>query len=302
MSSRYWRTMAFNVTVGIAIEYAISFAIALYFYETNQYFYALLILLVFWAIQIGLWFKSQIVATLFYYLTGKKQLTTQIESQLRLHKMPFYDEFSAPDATEYLTRVMDDKNSNREQIKLAASTLGCIQMLRESRPTAMWRTMFIIEAALEDYRRQGSNEQHRYTENTTNEKRPRNHTTSAMEPLSEEDEKRQTELIGLIQAKSRWASLLAWSASSTADEDDWKKYLGARNDAFDLFDQVTDEFYRDTSAHFLVEMLTIAQETDRAQALVDSMTVDFIKERAAADVKTGAKDLYERLHMSRSSG
>lgn len=123
-----------------------------------------------------------------------------------------------------------------------------------------------------------------------------------MEPLSEEDEKRQTELIGLIQAKSRWASLLAWSASSTADEDDWKKYLGARNDAFDLFDQVTDEFYRDTSAHFLVEMLTIAQETDRAQALVDSMTVDFIKERAAADVKTGAKDLYERLHMSRSSG
>jgi hypothetical protein len=302
MESRFWRTLAANIAIGTVIEYGICLAISWYFNDRNQYFYALLIMLAFWAVQFGIWVKSQAVGLIFYYLTGKQQFMARIESQLRHYKMPLLDDFAAPDATSYLTRIAEDKESNLDQVRLAAGTLGGIQMLREIKPTMAWKMMSVLEAALENYRRRASVGLHRAGGVADgNQEYLGSGLTAATDDLSEEESNRQSGLLHQIMGKSRRASFIAWSALTAKQDEDlreteWGKYFKMRDEALLLVSHLTDEFYRDTAANFLVEMLTIAGETDRAQQLIDHMTVDFIKEKAMEDFNSGAEALYAKLH------
>lgn len=147
MTSRYWRTLGINFVVGTLIEYAVCLSISLYFNNDNQFFYALLIMLALWAIQLALWLKNLIVVTIQYYLMGKRQLVGEIETALRQNRFPIYDNFM-PDAVEYLSNVVDDENSNVKQISYAAASLGQIEMLKLMKPTAAWRIMSVTEMAL----------------------------------------------------------------------------------------------------------------------------------------------------------
>jgi hypothetical protein len=190
MESRFWRILAVNGAIGTVIEYGICLAISWYFNDHNQYFYALLIMLAFWAVQIGIWVKSQAVGLIFYYLSGKQQSMTRIESQLRHHVMPVFDDFAAPDAASYLTRVVDDKTSNLEQVKFASNTLGGIQMLYEIKPTGAWKMMSVLEAALENYRRRapfGSRFKNGDVSAEEGREDLNNGFTTAMDDLSEEE-------------------------------------------------------------------------------------------------------------------
>lgn len=152
MTSRYWRTLGFNFVFGTLIEYAVSLCVSLYFNDANQFFYALLIMLGIWAIQIALWVKNSIVSIIFYYLMGKNQLVGEMEAALRHNEFPIYDGVM-PDAVEYLSNVVEDQYSNVKQIAYAAGTLGQIELLKVSKPTAAWRFMSVTEKALDNYRR-----------------------------------------------------------------------------------------------------------------------------------------------------
>lgn len=152
MKSRYWRTIGFNLIASTLIEYAVSLCISLYFNDENEFVYALLIMLGIWAIQIALWVKNTIVTTVFYYLIGKNQSVGEIEAGLRQNEFPIYDG-AMPDAVDYLGTVISDEYSNVKQIAYAAGTLGQIELLKLTRPTAAWRFMSATEKALDNYLR-----------------------------------------------------------------------------------------------------------------------------------------------------
>jgi hypothetical protein len=151
MSSHYWRTLGINFVTGVIIEFAICLIISWYFNDQNRFFYALLIMLAFWGVQLVIWAKNHLVSLIFYYLIGKRQLISHAVSQMRNFRMPIYDDMYAPDASAYLSKVIDDQQSSREQITFAAATAGQIQILKETKPTGAWRYMSVFETALERY-------------------------------------------------------------------------------------------------------------------------------------------------------
>ena len=75
-----------------------------------------------------------------------------------------------------------------------------------------------------------------------------------------------------------------------------------RDEVLGYVEELTDRVVQDFGAHCLVELLTIVGETDRAQQIIDGMTVDYIKEKAMADLASGARVLYARVQESSESG
>jgi hypothetical protein len=152
MSSRFWRTSAFNFVIGTSIEFAICYCVSIYFNNESQAFYALLIMLGLWAVQVGLWLKNLLVATVHYYLVGKRQLANEVEISLHQLNFPIY-QYGVPDSVDYFSQVIKDQNSNVDQIVFAASSLGQIQLLKMSKPTGAMRFMGATEMALDNYYR-----------------------------------------------------------------------------------------------------------------------------------------------------
>lgn len=155
MHSRYLRTMLSNVGIGLLIEYAVCYAIAAYFNDENEFFYALLFLVGFWILQAGVSLKNLIVSTIHYYLIGKRDWVSEIQATLRRGKFPIYDDH-LPDAHEYLRQVMADDKVTYDQLVLAASSLGQLEILKPIKPTLAWRFMSVLETALDNYRRAAS--------------------------------------------------------------------------------------------------------------------------------------------------
>ena len=57
------------------------------------------------------------------------------------------------------------------------------------------------------------------------------------------------------------------------------RYQRLRDEALQLADKLTDEFYRSTAVHFLVEICMKADDVDGARALFAQCEVDFIREK-----------------------
>ena len=144
--------MAFNFVIGTCIEFVICYCISLYFNTQNQGFYALLIMLGLWAVQIALWFKNLCVSTVHYYLVGKKQMANEIEISLHQLDLPVHN-FGMPNAVDFYSQIIDDQNSSVDQLVFAAASLGQIQLLKASKMTGAMRLMGATEMALDNYYR-----------------------------------------------------------------------------------------------------------------------------------------------------
>ena len=154
MGSRYWRGLAQNFIIGTLIEYGLALCVSLYFYRENQLFYALLIMLALWALQVVLWAKNLIVSYVGYRLIGKRKWIGEIETTLRLQRFPIYeDEYRLMDGVDYLSKVIKDENSTGDQKNYASASLGQITLLQMWKPTMAFRLVSVVEAALDNYRR-----------------------------------------------------------------------------------------------------------------------------------------------------
>jgi hypothetical protein len=63
------------------------------------------------------------------------------------------------------------------------------------------------------------------------------------------------------------------------DEYEHSRYQRLRDEALQLADKLTDEFYRSAAVHFLVEVCMKAGDVDNARALFAQCEVDFIREK-----------------------
>jgi hypothetical protein len=151
VNSRFLRVQFRNTILGIAVEYAICLAVSFAFNDSGQFTYAFMILFAVWAVQILIWLKKTIASTAAYYLFGKREFSGEILAALHHNNFPIYDNF-APDAYEYLLRVLKDEGATREQLTYAASIGGQIDLLRSIGPIAAWRMMSCVETALDSYR------------------------------------------------------------------------------------------------------------------------------------------------------
>src|SRR5262245_26956866 len=90
MNSRYWRALGRDLFVTLAIEYLICLGISYYLNRSDHFFYALLIMLGLWAVQILLWAKNMVVTLAHYYLMGKEQRIANIEAAFQQHRFPIF--------------------------------------------------------------------------------------------------------------------------------------------------------------------------------------------------------------------
>ncbi len=153
MGSNYWRNVIVGFLLGTLIEYALCYGISVYFYDNDETFYALLIMLGLWALQIVLWAKNTIATVIFYYIYGKRVAIDEVENGFRLNELPIYDDNFDIDADAYFTDVIEDKSSTIRQLVFAAANLGQLQALKLGKPTQAWRMMSIYKAAFNNYRR-----------------------------------------------------------------------------------------------------------------------------------------------------
>jgi hypothetical protein len=157
MQGNYWWTIAKNFVLGILIEYGVFLAISMAWNDKDEYYYAFLMMVGFWGIQILAWIKKNIVSAIFYYISGKRQLIDMFENDLRRNKMPIYDDQKWLDMDDYIARVAGDKRSERDQLVFAGSIGGaCVATAGISgMATIRLRSTFIT--ALERYSKNSGN-------------------------------------------------------------------------------------------------------------------------------------------------
>jgi hypothetical protein len=264
----------------------------------------------FWGIQIVAWVKNHIVSAIFYYVRGKRQMIDIIENDLRRNKMPIYDDQEYLETEDYIARVVSDKCSQKDQLVFAGSIGGILNTILG---VARVRLISNFDAALKRYSANSGNleELKRMSddmEGDTNEDRARNgYETSTQEELPDEEADRQAGIVlGPLKAKAWWASSIMWGyhtkeMSKETAEYEWGQYLKFKDTVYRHLGEVTDEFYRNTAIHFIIEMLIVAGEVDEAQSLLEQMTVDFIRDKAEAAIKAGPKAVYMKQREAQQS-
>jgi len=154
MSSRYWRTLASNFVVGVALEYALCLAVSLFILETDQAVSALLMLLGLWLLQIVIGLKNLAVSALSYYLFRKARMVQTFEHALNKEGFPIDEESFMPDAVDYMMRIAKDPQSSRNQAITAAEYLGTVETMKYLKPSMAWQFMSAMEVALDRHRYQ----------------------------------------------------------------------------------------------------------------------------------------------------
>lgn len=153
----YWRNTTISFLLGMLIEYAICYGISVYVNDHDEAYYAVLIMLGIWGLQIALWVKNIVVTTIYYYVYGKRLAVDEIENGFRLNELPIYTDTFDIDADEYFTEVIEDKNSTIRQVVFASSSLGQLLVFRQVKPSHAWRMMSVYKAAFNSYRRHTPN-------------------------------------------------------------------------------------------------------------------------------------------------
>src|SRR5687767_8919565 len=126
MQGNFWRAILKNSAASILIEYGVFLAISMALNDKDEYYYAFLMMLGFWGIQIVAWIKNQIVSAIFYYISGKRQMIDTFENDLRRNKMPIYDDQEYLETEEYIGRIISDKRSQKDQLVYAGSIGGAL--------------------------------------------------------------------------------------------------------------------------------------------------------------------------------
>jgi hypothetical protein len=84
-------------------------------------------------------------------------------------------------------------------------------------------------------------------------------------------------------------------------DNEWRKYLKFKDTIYHHLEELTDEFFRATAMHFIVDMLVVAQEVDEAHDFLERITIDFIKEQAAASINAGPRVVYEEQRKAQKA-
>lgn len=149
MNVKQWMGYAFG---SIAIEYGVCLTISFMLNDEREYWYAFLIMLGVWVVQIALSLKNLIISTISYHLYGKRTLISLLEDRMMQSGMPYFGEPDM-DHREYLLAVFDDPNASRDEIRFAAESLGLLDYLKGNNMVQGWRMVKVYDLALKNYLR-----------------------------------------------------------------------------------------------------------------------------------------------------
>lgn len=126
-----WKTMIWSFVFAVIIEYGVCLAAANFLWgdDPHPYKNALWLMLALWALQFALGIKNLIVSTIHYYLFVRKSMTDLFAQKFMEVDMPYYDT-DFMNGPEFLRAVLNDENSTREQIIVAAEFAGCIETIK----------------------------------------------------------------------------------------------------------------------------------------------------------------------------
>jgi hypothetical protein len=155
---------------GIAIEYALCLAVSFYFNDENEYWYAFLIMLALWAIQIVLALKVLLVGSIYYHLFGKRQAVEYIENKMMEADLPYYGDDM--DHAEYIRTILSDEQATAGQIRFAAESAGIIDTMKGQSFVKGWRMMKTYDMALKNYLRKRGAWERQYAHRMAGQKGP----------------------------------------------------------------------------------------------------------------------------------
>jgi len=101
--------------------------------------------------------------------------------------------------------------------------------------------------------------------------------------LSEEDEEKYIKLVELAKVKCRFAEASLEGIDGSGSEDDLyetERVEKLVSTALEHANEIDDEFYRSAALHFVAEMLTKAGQFDRAENIINQITVETINAEA----------------------
>jgi hypothetical protein len=312
MQDSLWRTILSSFAIGVLIEYGVFLAISTGFSDKDPYFSAFLMLLLFWGIQVFAWIKDHIVSAILRYFNGKRQLVDILEGDLRLNKMPVYDDQMFLGAEDYIARVAVDERSQKDQLIFAGSVAGALNWVAGIKPSTAWRIRRTLDAALKRYSESPSSVQEMKRSSAVaddaaikNEDR-NGYKASPIKDLSDEGRRRQKGKLLALKAKTLWASGIVWGyhnkeiPTETADNE-WRQYLKFKDTIYHQLEELTDEFFRATAMQFIIDMLVVAQEVDEARNFLGRITIAFIKKRAEASINAGPRAVYEEQRKAQKA-
>lgn len=129
--------------------------------------------------------------------------------------------------------------------------------------------------------------------------------TSSLEELTEDEEAENNKNLHKLRIRTFYAYFRFRDYLNSKDEQqataEISEYYREIDEALAFYEKITDEFYRCTALHMLVDIFTFAEDRNAAKVALSSITIDFIKEKATETLIGGrenASALFEQVSGS----
>ncbi len=144
-------TMAY-LAVALIIEYGVCLVISFILNDRDEYWNALLIMLVLWGLQFALWIKNLVVGTIAFHLYTKKKLSSLIEEKMIAARLPYLGDADA-DHIDYLRTLLNDPEVTRDEFRFAAESAGILDFAKSQSMVQGLRLGKVYDLALKSYLR-----------------------------------------------------------------------------------------------------------------------------------------------------
>ena len=266
------RTMWAMWLISLATNIGVAYGLVRLFNDTYDWSDVLFIFVVIMAVDIAIWMRNSLAKTISFRLVGKDFIRRVNLNILTQNNMP-NPRLYGLDPEDYFSEIIGDNESSRNHLTIAAYALGQMQYPAQTgRAIESIRLQSGIAQALMQYRPADDYEDDIETNEIVMQG------PSLEDDLVDTKEQEDIILVQLVKFKCQYAERILNSAN--LDQYDKKRVDSFIDTALAHSEEIHDEFYKGSALHPIANLLAMAGQYDRADALIERIEIDFIKDKA----------------------